>query len=83
MSLTINQEEVLQDLREDFDFFLKQEKWSDCENIIESVGDMGSESEATYLHHELNRAKAHQSNEEEDLAAGHEDSRDVADRTNY
>lgn len=90
----IQNEEILQDLREDFDFFLSQEKWSDCEAIIQSVGDMGQEHEALVLHQTLNRAKAGEaraidemtkdSTDEEFIEAYHQDvdPRDEADR-NY
>lgn len=53
----INNSEILEDLESDFDFFLKQEKWNDCEAIIQNVGDMGFESSAIHLHHLLNMAK--------------------------
>ncbi len=87
MSLTNNQEEVLQDLREDFDFFLKQEKWSDCAAIIQSVGDMGQENEVISLHHRLNQAKKDamisrvHNNFIDGLEEESEDPRDYNDRT--
>ncbi len=60
MSLTNNQEQMLEGLREDFEFMLKQEKWDACASIIQMVGDLGQENEALSMHQRLNRAKDEQ-----------------------
>lgn len=47
-----------QEVLEDFDGFLAAEKWSDCEAIIEMLGDRGRENTAVRMNHLLNKAKA-------------------------
>lgn len=47
-----------QEVLEDFDGFLAAEKWSDCEAIIEMLGDRGFENTAVRMNHLLNQAKA-------------------------
>lgn len=67
--------------KEDFEGFLLRKDWKNAEALIDNLGDTGFESDALALHQQLNRAKAHEANEAEDIAAGHEDPQDVADRT--
>ncbi len=47
-----------QEVWEDFDSFLAAEKWSDCEAIIEMMGDKGFEGSAIRMNHVLNKAKS-------------------------
>lgn len=47
-----------QEVLEDFDGFLAAEKWSDCETIIQMLGDQGRENTAIRMNHLLNQARA-------------------------
>lgn len=79
MSYTNHELDTILNISADFDLALSEKKWSECEAMIEQMGDLGYENEARILHQTLNRAKAHDANEKEDLAAGNEDPRDAND----
>lgn len=83
MSLENYQLDTLLAFQADLDLALSEKDWKKAHEIIDNCGDLGYENEARIMHQSLNRAKAHDANEQEDVAAGHEDPRDVADRTNF
>jgi hypothetical protein len=78
---TMNNTMILEDAQADFDTALSQRNWNDARAIIDNLGDTGFAHEARILHQAYNRAWAHWSNEQDDLALGHADPRDVADRS--
>lgn len=73
----------LENAKDNFEQAIAEGNWEQASAVISDVGDAGFENEALKLHQEYNdkiREWAIADNYREDLAAGHEDPRDYADR---
>lgn len=59
--------ENLQNAREDFEVFLRENKFADCQVIIDNLGDSGYPTEAMFLHRALLRKMTGGSSEDGDV----------------
>jgi hypothetical protein len=57
MSKTARELNYLEDVRADFDEFLRENDWKNARICINDMGDRGEELEALKMHQEYNRAK--------------------------
>lgn len=57
MSYTKDQLETIENIHADFDGFISQSKWEDAFACIENMGDLGYETEATFMLQTYNRKR--------------------------
>jgi hypothetical protein len=70
---------TIEDFQADFDEMVSRRNYTDARALIDNMGDLGYETEATILHRALNLAEGHDLNEQEDLEIGETDWRERAD----